>query len=328
MAAPVLVSAASTFEQRLDALPAPLRAKYRALEDYAEVLGERALAAFSRWHEAHAHAATARAAFAALESSDKRGLDSIHARAKAQREGRTYEPPAGSALAAAATDLARCEERVAQRLATRDATEQARTDALRLLASLRAAITTADAATWQPLVVDAPGPDRSPTNLAGDLARVREALAAVASEATALARAPLPLPLSEAHARLDAWLDGMARQYDPPPRQLLHPAGARLPSPEDLMPYRLVPLLACLPPWRDVLHDRLATAYATLPASVRAADRPAAAAAVAERRQQLEIAEERLVLLAARAGLDVARRPDADAATVLRVVLAEGAEGA
>jgi hypothetical protein len=326
MAAPVLVSAASTFEQRLDALPAPLRAKYRALEDQAEELGERALAAFSRWHEAHQHAATARAAHAALDSSDKRGLDSIHARAKAQREGRKYEPPAGSALAAAATDLARCEERVAQRLATRDATEQARTDALRLLASLRDTITTADAATWEPHVVDAPGPDRSPTNLAGDLARVREALAAVASEATALARAPLPL--SEAHARLDAWLDSMASQYDPPLASSFARLGARLPSPEDLMPYRLVPLLACLPPWRDVLHDRLATAYATLPASVPSADRAAAAVALAERRQQLEIAEERLVLLAARAGLDVARRPDADAATVLRVVLAEGAEDA
>jgi hypothetical protein len=325
MAAPALVSAASTLERRLDALPAPLRAKYHALEDYAEVLGERALAAFSRWHEAHERAATTRAALAALDSSDRRNLDSIHARAKAQREGRTYEPPAGSALAAAATDLARCEERVAQRLATRDATEQARTDALQLLTSLRDTITTADATTWQPLVVDAPDLDRSPTNLAGDLARVRQSIAVVASEATVLARAPLPL--SEAHARLDTWLDSMASQYDPPLASSFARLGARLPSPEDLMPYRLVPLLACLPPWRDVLHDRLATAYSTMPASVPAADRPAAAAALTERRLQLEIAEERLVLLAARAGLDVARRADADAATVLRVVLAE-AKGA
>src|SRR5262249_60117332 len=106
-------------------------------------------AAFSRWHEAHEHAATARAAFAALDSSDKRGLDSIHARAKAQREGQAYQPPAGSALAAATTDLARREERAAQRLAVRDATEQARSDALQLLTSLRDTITTADAATWQ-----------------------------------------------------------------------------------------------------------------------------------------------------------------------------------
>jgi len=325
MAAPALVSAASTFEQRLDALPAPLRAKFRALEDHAEVLGERALSAFSRWQEAHAHAATARATFAALESSDKRGLDSIHARSKAEREGRTYQPPAGSALAAAATDLSRRVERLAQRLATRDATEQARAEALQLLTSLRDTIMTADAATWQPLVVDAPGPDRSPTNLPGELARVRQALAAVTQEATALARAPLPV--SEAHARLDAWLDSMASQYDPPLASSFARLGARLPSPEELMPYRLVPLLACLPPWRDILHDRLATAYATLPASVPSADRPDAAAALATLRQQLEIAEERLVLLAARDGLDLARRPDADAGIVLRVVLAE-AEGA
>src|SRR5262249_60841690 len=133
----------------------------------------------------------------------------------------------------------------------RTATAQARRDAALLLPTRPAAIPTADAATWQPLVVDAPGTDRSPTNLPGELARVREALAAVASEATALARAPLPL--SEAHARLDAWLDGMAQQYDPP-LSFARPE-ARMPSPEDLMPYRLVPLLACLPPWRHVLHD-------------------------------------------------------------------------
>src|SRR5262249_1490294 len=123
-AAPAVVSTASTLDQRLDALPAPPRAKFRALEDHAEALGERALTAFSRWQEAHAHAATARAAYAALEASDKRGLDSIQLRAKAQREGRAYEPPAGSALAAAATDLARREQRLAQRLPSRDATDQ------------------------------------------------------------------------------------------------------------------------------------------------------------------------------------------------------------
>src|SRR5262249_53127992 len=58
MAAPGFVSAASTLDQRLDALPAPLRAKYRALEDDAEALGEQALAAVNRWHDAHQHAAT------------------------------------------------------------------------------------------------------------------------------------------------------------------------------------------------------------------------------------------------------------------------------
>src|SRR5262249_58596880 len=130
-------------------------------------------------------------------------------------------------------------ERVAQRLATRDATEQKRSDAQQLLTSLRDTIMTADAGTLQPLVVDAPGPDRSPTNLPGELARLREALAAVASEATALSRAPLPLV--EAHARLDAWLHSMASQYDPPLASSFARLGARLPSPEDLMPYRLRP---------------------------------------------------------------------------------------
>src|SRR5262249_56954691 len=152
-AAPAVVSAASTLDRRLDALPAPLRAKFRALEDHAEALGERALAAFSRWQEAHAQAATARAAFATLDSSDKRGVETIQLRAKAQREGREYQPPAGSALAAAAADLARREERSSQRLATRDATESARSDALQLLTSLRDTIMTAEAA-WQPLVID------------------------------------------------------------------------------------------------------------------------------------------------------------------------------
>jgi hypothetical protein len=104
-------------------------------------LADRAQSAFGTWQEAHQRLAEARAAYAALEDSDRRTLNAIHARSKAVREGCPYEPAPGSPLATAAAELARREERAAQRLAERDA----------------------------------PRNGRSPTNLPAELERVRVA---------------------------------------------------------------------------------------------------------------------------------------------------------
>lgn len=94
-----------------------------------------------------------------------------------------------------------------------------------------------------------------------------------------------------------------------------------MPGLEEFLPGRLVPLLAALESWGDVLRDRLATLYTTLPAVVSSTERPALAASLAERRRALEVEEEALVLTAAAQGIQLARRPDADPVVVLTTIL-------
>jgi hypothetical protein len=128
------------------------------------------------------------------------------------------------------------------------------------------------------------------------------------------------VPLAEAAARLDDHLDGLAAQWEPPVSDFMRPAYAP-PSPDSFAPYKLIVLLANLAPLRDALHARLKATYATQPASVPSADRPAHAADLATRQRQLEVQEELLILEAAQAGHTIARRPDADPAIVLCAVL-------
>jgi hypothetical protein len=147
---------------------------------------------------------------------------------------------------------------------------------------------------------------------------VRGTLAALAKETKALAVAPIPV--AEASERLDRWLTALAGSYDPAVLIFSTPE-YMTPSPDTFAPYKLTPLLATLPAWREALHARLTASYAALPASVPSGDRPALAASLAQRRRALEVEEEAIVLRAQRQGLELARRADADAAVVLCVVL-------
>jgi hypothetical protein len=94
-------------------------------------------------------------------------------------------------------------------------------------------------------------------------------------------------------------------------------------SPDTFAAYKLTPLLAALPAWREALHARLTASYAALPASVPSAGRPALAASLAERRRALEVQEESLILEAGAQRINLARRPDADPVVVLTTILAE-----
>jgi hypothetical protein len=70
------------------------------------------------------------------------------------------------------------------------------------------------------------------------------------------------------------------------------------------------------------MHARLLAAYKSLPASVPSPERPARAADLAHRQRQLELAEELAVLEGALAGVTIPRLGAADAAIVVRAVLA------
>src|SRR5262249_19233394 len=131
-----------------------------------------------------------------------------------------------------------------------------------------------------------------------------------------------PVPLAEAAARLDDFLDRAARQWDPVTAYFTAPSYTP-PSLDDLLPYKLLTLLAALPEVRAAFHARLCSAYERLPASVATAERPARAAELANRQRQLELQEEHLILEAEQAGHMIARRPDADPLVVLTSVLAE-----
>jgi hypothetical protein len=319
MSAPALVTPTSLFEARLEQLAPPVRRKFQALDDHAQALGDAALSAFTAWQDAHQRLAEVRAAHSAAEDSDKRTLNSIHARAKAVREGRPYEPPPGSALAQAAVELARREDREARRRADRDRTEQDRTAALTLVLAIRTVVETSDPAALPAITVPASPHRTPPRDAAADLERLRAQIASVTAERRALDRAPLPL--EESGARLDQFLADMASLYTPPVAAFLN-VEWRGPSPDECVPYKLFPLLASLPEVRAVLHGHLRAAYAHAPASVATADRPGLRAALLERCWTLEVEEERVVLEAEAAGLSITRRGELDPVVALTVVLA------
>ena len=131
-----------------------------------------------------------------------------------------------------------------------------------------------------------------------------------------------PVPSDEAERRLDDYLSGLAAQWTPPVAiDFTMGTDYRPPSPDDYAPHKVAVLLANLPPLRDVLRARLRSAYERLPASVPSAERPAHAADLVNRRRQLELQEEQLILEAAESGMAIARRPDADPVVVLTTVL-------
>lgn len=74
---------------------------------------------------------------------------------------------------------------------------------------------------------------------------------------------------------------------------------------------------------RAAFHQRVAAAYPRLPASVPTRDRAALRAQLLDRRRQLELAEELIVLEGVLAGVTVPRRGDASPDVVVRAVLAE-----
>ena len=151
-----------------------------------------------------------------------------------------------------------------------------------------------------------------------DLARVRAEIVKVAAELQALDAAPAPL--TEAAARLHDFLDGAARQWDPAVGCFTSPSYTA-PSLDELLPYKLLTLLAALPEIRGAFHQRLAATYPRLPASVPTKDRAALRAQLFDRRRQLEMAEGQSVLEGAPAGVTIPRRGDASPDVVLLSVL-------
>src|SRR5262249_20792584 len=164
------------------------------------------------------------------------------------------------------------------------------------------------------VVVERRGP-KAPRDAAVDLERVRAEIAKVAAEHQALDAAPVPL--AGAAAELGGFLAG-ARRRRGPGRSYFTAPNHTAPSIDDLLPYKIFPLLAALPEVRAAFHARVAAAYPKLPASVPTKDRAALRAQLLDRRRQLEVAEEQLVLEAAESGMAIARRPDADPVEELR----------
>jgi hypothetical protein len=80
---------------------------------------------------------------------------------------------------------------------------------------------------------------------------------------------------------------------------------------------------ALVPEIRAAYHAAAERAYARpgTPAPVPVVEYAARLATLAERRRQLEIAEEQIVLEAAESDMTIARRPDADPVIVLTTVL-------
>ena len=304
MLAGALNTPRTVLDSRLAQLDPRLRQKYDALEDGADALATAARAAVDVWRESHQRLIEARYAHAASEDSEKRDPHVL-----AQKRAGIYTP--GPRLQATAAALARAEERAAPRLAERDRIEQERADAWAVVHAVTELVTSADPLTLSPVIVPRP----SATNPAADLARVRETLTAAKREATVLAHAPIPL--DEAGVALDGFLDRIASEYEPPVIAFAIPHQSIPPSRDDFSPYRLAPVLAGLPPFRVLLHARLAAAYQTLPASIPSGDRAALTAKLTDRLRHLAVQEEALVLT----GTGLTRRPDADAGIVLTVIL-------
>jgi hypothetical protein len=214
-------------------------------------------------------------------------------------------------LQATAAALARAEERATPRLAERDRIEQERADAWAVVHAVTELVTSADPVTLGPVIVPRP----SGTNPAADVTRVCEALAGVAREPRVLNVAPIPL--DDAGVALDAFLDRIAREYEPPVNAFAIPHQSSPPSRDDFNPYRLAPVLAGLANFRELLHARLAATYANLPASLAAAERADLQRTLTTRRRELETHEEALIL----ADPSLRRRPDVDPFVVLTVIL-------
>jgi hypothetical protein len=302
-----LVSADSLFDDRLTRLEPRIRAKYFALADQVQALRDAARAAVAVWETEHAKLVTARGVHAEATALEQRDPEVVAAR----RAG-SYRP--GKRLEAAAAQLRLCEERAAGKITERDRIAQAAADAGRVLDAITGLITDTDPADLAPIVV--PRPDG--TNPVADVERIRETLRGVLREVSVLTRAPVEL--IAAVERLDRRLDEIAAEYTPVVLAFTVPE-YRPPSVDDLTPYKILPLLAGLPSVRALLHDRLTAAYQQLPAALSHAERASLAAALVERKAKLETAEEALILLAETQGIALARRADASADVVLRVIL-------
>jgi len=227
---------------------------------------------------------------------------------------RPTEPGARVRAAAVAVDQAR--ERAALRSAELDRVQRAAAAAGAVRDAVEKTITSTAPDQLAPVM-------RTPVSLEdipADLERLRNAIADVEREQQAIAAAPVPF--EEASGRLDAWLDQMASQYDPP---VLSFVGAQYVPPgfDAFAPYRMVPLFASLPAWRAVLHDRLKQAYTAQPASVPSGERLVRSVELAKRRRELETEEELIVLQAERLQLHLDRRAQADPIVVATTLLGE-----
>jgi hypothetical protein len=294
--------AATVFDQRLSQLAPAIRTKFFDLDDMGDALRDRARAAFSAWEAERDRLAAARTAHQAAVDADKHDPEMVAAR----RHG-TWKP--GPRLEATAAALALCEERASHKRNERDRIAQLSADAGAVLDAVTKLLNEEDAAALVPVVVPRPT-----SSTAADLARIRETLASLDREARTLVGAPRPL--DQAHALLDADLDTVAAKYDPVVLPFAMP-GQPLPAPGSLVPYDWAPLLASLPPFRDLRHEKLTAAYRTLPASVTDDERVTVGRTLVERRMKLELQEEVLVL----AGTGLSRRPDASPRIVLTTLL-------
>ena len=294
----------TVYEAALSRIDATLRAKYDGILDAADDLALAARAAFSQWEDVHQRLMEARTQHAAAEHAEAHSME-----VAAQKRHNKYVPTVR--LTSAASALARAEERAQARLQERDRVTQLSAAALAVARAVEALVSTADPADLQPVL--APRPTSA---TAADLARVRETLTTLDKEARTLVVAPRPL--DQAHALLDAALDAVAAKYDPVVLPFAMP-GQPLPAPGSLVPYDLAPLLASLPPFRDLRHEKLTAAYRTLPASVTDDERVTVGRTLVERRMKLELQEEVLVL----AGTGLTRRPDANPRIVLTTILQE-----
>jgi hypothetical protein len=303
-----LVSGASVFEGKLGRLPGVVRAKFIQLESRADDLADATRSATTAWEETHRRLGEARAVHAAAAAAEARDPE-----VTAKRRHGSYQP--GPQLTATTSALAMAEEKATSRLADRDRAQALSTAALTVARNLTQLITETDPTELAPVLVKRP----DGTDLSADVQRLREQITGVVREAAVLERAPIPL--TEALADQQAFLDRVAAEYDPIVTPFALPHLSLPPSPADLVPYRLAPLLASLPEWRAVLQEKLQATYATLPAAVASDERAPLFAALRERKVKLEMAEESVILQAEAQGVPLARRADASPDVVLRVIL-------
>jgi hypothetical protein len=263
------------------------------------------LTAQATWQDAKRELVSAEAAATTAQDADRRDVDRFN---RARQSG-TPEPPSPRAAAAlAALDRARARE--ASRRRAREESEAAWQVADRLLTSVRELLRTSDPALLVPVVVKRRGPT-APRDAADDLERVRARISAATAELRAVEQAPVP-PDGTA-ARIDTCFAQLAAQWEPPITDFMA-RDYRPPSHDQLMPYRLMAFFVLVPEVRAAYHAAAERAYARpgTPAPVPVMQYAATLATLAERRRQLEVAEEHIVLEAAESGMAISRRPDAD----------------
>jgi hypothetical protein len=309
-----VTNAETILEDLVSRLAEPVRRKFRHLEEERDALYAAHTAAFASWEQTRQQLVVAQADATTAADADRRSMSRI---AEERHTGKPL-PPSERAAATAAV-LARCQEREASRRTARDDSEARHVAANQVLTACRDVIRSMDAKQLAPIVLTR-GKPKTSREAAVDLERVRADIAAVKAEHQALAVAPVPL--AEAAARLDDFLDGAARQFDPVTGYFTA-TSYTAPSLDDLLPYKLITLLAALPEVRAAFHARLAAAYPKLPASVPTKDRAALRAQLLDRRRQFELAEEQTILESELAGVPIRRRGDASPDVVLRAVLAE-----